>query len=290
MTRNPYVWIAWLFASMLAVIMTYNPAYLAIILISGILVSVFLRIKYLKIIKFSITLSAIPFLVNMFFVHLGKTVLFEIPFRIHIFGIPMPVFFVSGPITLEAIFFGLIMSLLLVDIILVFGIFNLVVGFDSIVRIIPGIFSKSALLASIAMNFIPTLTKDINSITDAQRSRGLNLIGGRLSERIRNHISIITPLLMNSLERSYNLAESMESRAYTGIRTGYKKTHWRKIDVIIVILIIISLSGILYAKISGYLEYWPYESLRIPEISSIAVISLLLLTIPALTSRNEYNS
>ncbi len=276
MTRNPYVWTAWLFASMIAVIMTYNPVYLAIILISGIFISIVLKIEWLRIIKFGIALSIVPFIVNVFFVHLGKTILFET---------------ILGLITLEAILFGLIMSLLLIDMILLFGIFNSVVGFDSILGITPNIFSKSALVASISMNFIPTLTRDMDSIRDIQRSRGLNLNNGSLSERIKNHISIITPLLMNSLERSYNLAEAMESRAYTGVRTRYKRWRWKKNDAVILILILISLSGILYSKISGYLEYWPYESLRIPEISIIVIIPLLLLAIPPIiTDRNETNN
>ncbi len=287
MSRNPHIWIAWLFVSMLAVIMTYNPVYLSIILISGIIISILLKIEWLRIIKFGIALSIVPFIVNVFFVHLGKTVLFEIPFRISVFGISISPLFISGPITLEAIIFGLIMSLLLIDMILIFGIFNSIVNFDEIIRVVPKAFSKSALVASISMNFIPTLTRDRDSIIDIQRSRGLNLNNGSLSERIKNHISIITPLLMNSLERSYNLAEAMESRAYTGVRTRYKRWRWKN-DTVILMLIIISLSGILYSKISGYMEYWPYESLRIPEISIIVIISLLPLAIsPIITDRNE---
>ncbi|MFQ6053098.1 MAG: energy-coupling factor transporter transmembrane component T family protein, partial [Candidatus Bathyarchaeia archaeon] len=53
---------------------------------------------------------------------------------------------------------------------------------------------------------------------DAQRSRGLELERGSILARIRNYIPILLPLIINSIRRSLELAEAMESRAFGASR------------------------------------------------------------------------
>jgi len=67
---------------------------------------------------------------------------------------------------------------------------------------------------TMAMRFVPVLAAEARSISDAQRSRGLELDRGRLIARVKNYIPILIPLVANSIKRSVELAEAMESRAY----------------------------------------------------------------------------
>lgn len=68
-----------------------------------------------------------------------------------------------------------------------------------------------------AVRFIPVVMLDAFQIMDAQRSRGLELDKGGLFTRARNMIPILVPLVVNSVIRSGELAEAMESRAYGAI-------------------------------------------------------------------------
>lgn len=68
-----------------------------------------------------------------------------------------------------------------------------------------------------AVRFIPVLMLDALSIMDAQKSRGLELEKGGIVRRVRKMIPILIPLVVNSVVRSGELAEAMESRAYGAV-------------------------------------------------------------------------
>lgn len=68
-----------------------------------------------------------------------------------------------------------------------------------------------------AVRFIPVMMLDTMQIMDAQKSRGLELEKGNFLKRIRNMIPVLIPLVVNSVIRSGELAEAMESRAYGAV-------------------------------------------------------------------------
>jgi energy-coupling factor transport system permease protein len=68
-----------------------------------------------------------------------------------------------------------------------------------------------------AVRFIPVMMLDTMQIMDAQKSRGLELEKGSFLKRIRNMIPVLIPLVVNSVIRSGELAEAMESRAYGSV-------------------------------------------------------------------------
>jgi energy-coupling factor transport system permease protein len=68
-----------------------------------------------------------------------------------------------------------------------------------------------------AVRFIPVMMLDTMQIMDAQKSRGLELEKGNILRRVRNMVPILIPLVVNSVVRSGELAEAMESRAYGAV-------------------------------------------------------------------------
>lgn len=68
-----------------------------------------------------------------------------------------------------------------------------------------------------AVRFIPVMMLDTLQIMDAQKSRGLELERGNILRRVRNMVPILIPLVVNSVIRSGELAEAMESRAYGAV-------------------------------------------------------------------------
>ena len=90
-----------------------------------------------------------------------------------------------------------------------------------------------AMMMTIALRFIPTLTEEAEKIMNAQKARGADLENGRLSERVKALIPILIPLLISSVRRAYELAEAMECRCYNGGegRTRMKQMHLKACDL-----------------------------------------------------------
>ncbi len=66
----------------------------------------------------------------------------------------------------------------------------------------------------IAVRFVPVLLLDALQIMDAQRSRGLEFDKGNIIQRLRKTVPVLVPLIAVALNRSLDLAEAMDSRAY----------------------------------------------------------------------------
>jgi energy-coupling factor transport system permease protein len=102
-----------------------------------------------------------------------------------------------------------------------------------------------------AIRFVPVLADEAQTIMDAQRSRGLELDKGNFLTRVRNYIPILLPLIINSIRRSLELAEAMESRAFgaTEDRTNLYELSMNKTDIAVLITAIILLILAIYTKL-----------------------------------------
>ena len=69
-----------------------------------------------------------------------------------------------------------------------------------------------------AIRFTPILAEELQTIMDAQRSRGLELDRGGPFSRIKRYVPILVPLIVNVLRRSYELAEAMEVKCFGASR------------------------------------------------------------------------
>jgi energy-coupling factor transport system permease protein len=108
-----------------------------------------------------------------------------------------------------------------------------------------------------AIRFVPVLAEEAQTIMDAQRSRGLELDKGSFLVRIRKYIPILLPLIINSIRRSLELAEAMESRAFgaTKYRTNLYELKMKLIDYIILILSLLLIATMIYIRF--YLPPFP---------------------------------
>lgn len=70
------------------------------------------------------------------------------------------------------------------------------------------------LTLAISLRFFPTFVSTIESITDAQRARGLELERGRLLKRSKNYVSVLVPAVVSALRTADTLALALQSRAY----------------------------------------------------------------------------
>lgn len=84
-----------------------------------------------------------------------------------------------------------------------------------------------AMMMTIALRFIPTLTDETNKIIAAQKARGADMENGGLFKRLKALMPILIPLLFSSVRRAYELAEAMDCRCYSG---GKGRTRLKKLS------------------------------------------------------------
>jgi energy-coupling factor transport system permease protein len=135
-------------------------------------------------------------------VHFGETVLFRLPAWLPLLG---------GPVTLEACVYGAINGLTLTAIFSGFSTFNRVTPARDLVRLTPRAFHEAGVVLSIALTFVPQMTRSLSRIREAQAVRGHRVRG------LRDWLPIFVPLLISGLERALGLAEAMVARGYGAI-------------------------------------------------------------------------
>jgi energy-coupling factor transporter transmembrane protein EcfT len=93
-------------------------------------------------------------------------------------------------------------------------------------------FTRISLTLSMILNFMPNLIAERSRVSDMVMFRGdMDATTPRM-KRLRAHGVVYQTLLMNALERSWLLAESMHVRGYGGNgRTNYGRPRWYRLDV-----------------------------------------------------------
>jgi energy-coupling factor transport system permease protein len=202
---HTWAWVAWLIAAAASAFTIRNPLYLILLLgVAWILYTTLGRTtpmgsswgSFVKLGAFLFAL-AIPF--NALSIHIGQIVLFRIPENWPIVG---------GSVTLEAIIAGAVSGLALLTILVVFAAFNAVVDHYQLLRATPSFLFQAGVVISIAITFVPQMVLSAREIRQAQRIRGHRFRG------LRDLLPLVLPLLANSLERSIQLAETMEARGF----------------------------------------------------------------------------
>ena len=112
---------------------------------------------------------------------------------------------------------------------------------------------------SMAVRYVPTIATETETIRDAQMSRGLELERGNVLQKVRNYIPILIPIIVSSIRRALQVAESLESRAFgsTAQRTSLYDLKLRKRDYGMMILTTLALIFALYVALIVRIQF-PY--------------------------------
>ncbi len=108
-----------------------------------------------------------------------------------------------------------------------------------------------AMMMTIALRFIPTLTEETTKIMNAQKARGADFTSGSLVRRARALVPILIPLLVSAFRRAEELADAMECRCYTGGegRTRMNVMHAEPKDFVLLAAVIALGAGIVVLNI-----------------------------------------
>lgn len=203
-TFDVRAWLVWLFAGGLLAIFAGNPLYLVLLLLISRLTQyacapVDTRGWRLPFWRISLMILVFSTIFNMFTAHIGRTVLYSLPSSWLLIG---------GPLTLEAAIYGFISGLRLITLLSFFLAFNTIVPVSELAALAPRALHELGLVVLIAITYVPETSRQFQRIRDAQTIRGHRLKG------LRAWRPIIIPLLISSLERALNLAETMVARGY----------------------------------------------------------------------------
>ncbi len=206
-TYHPVAWLAWLAAASLPALSTRNPLYLSLLLLAVGVTNLALgranpiARSWGAFVRFGVTLWLLTIPFTALTSHYGTVVLFRLPASWPVIG---------GPITLEAILYGVTGGLALISLLMVFATFNIAVDQARLLRMTPGFVYQAGVVAGIAVAFVPQMVASWQAIREAQQVRGHKVRG------IRDLLPLLLPLLVTSLERAMQLAESMEARGFGG--------------------------------------------------------------------------
>ena len=206
---HPGVWALWAAAAAMLALTTRNPAYLTLLFLAVVVVRAALpagpagRAGWGFFLRAGLLLWLITIPLNAFTAHYGQTVLFAIPRTLPLIGS-----LVGGPVTLEAAAYGFLSGLALLTLLLIFATLNQAVAPYQLLRALPPLFFQTGVMASIALSFIPQAATSLREIREAQAIRGHRPRG------LRDALPLLLPLLTTGLERSLQLAESLEARGF----------------------------------------------------------------------------
>ena len=162
-------------------------------------------------------------------------------------------YFRSGAITWDLVEYSIALTMRFIVLVTSFSLFFITTSPDKLSLAlekahIPYEFNFAFITA---IRFVPVLADEAQTIMDAQRSRGLELDKGNFLTRVKNYIPILLPLIINSIRRSLELAEAMESRAFgaTDDRTNLYELKMNNLDYIVLIVSVVLLIIAVYSKL-----------------------------------------
>lgn len=236
----------------------------------SLVISLFSAIAYLTVLKgrkaaFKRLLAVIPMLmcaavINPLFNHEGVTVLGYLP---------------SGnPLTAEAFFYGCGAAVMLACVIYHFSCYNEVMTSDKFVYLFGKLIPVLSMVVSMVLRFVPKLTKRLREIINAQKCIGRDIKKGRLWQRMKLAVKILSILVTWSLESSVETADSMKNRGY-GLsgRTAYSIFHFDKRDLAALIWILATSLSVIAGKVCGFLYYRYFPSFKMEWMSDGAVLT-----------------
>lgn len=105
-----------------------------------------------------------------------------------------------------------------------------------------------AMIISLTLRYIPTLTIEANRIIKAQKLRGINFDSKNIKERLVSISGVFIPMFVLSLSKSLKVADIMDIRLYNygKSRTNYRLNKWRKRDTSLLILNILILFIVIF--------------------------------------------
>lgn len=204
---HPVTWVVWLSAAVATVSLTRNPLYLLLLLLTLALVAEVERppgrTRPLDPVLFAAFTMLMGGLFNAATTHYGDTLMLRLPLSWPLVG---------GPITYEALFYGMTNGLVLGALVAAFAAFGAALPVGALLRLVPRAFYPLAVVVAVAVTYVPLTLRHAGQVREAQQLRGHQVRGWR------DGLPLVLPLLIGGLERALQLAEALAARGFAADR------------------------------------------------------------------------
>ncbi|MCB9140171.1 MAG: hypothetical protein H6642_17665 [Caldilineaceae bacterium] len=206
---HPLAWLIWLLAAVAVLTVTRNPIYLGLTLLwVGLTYAIVKRFwrgsagaPIFSPLAFALFVILVSTIFNGLTVHVGRLTLFTLPPSIPLLG---------GKVTGEALLYGALNGAALAGLFVAFAVVSRVVGVRALIRLAPRAYYAAAVVASIAVTYVPATRRHFEQVREAQAIRGHAMTSAR------SWLPLALPLLIGGLERALQLAEAMMARGFAG--------------------------------------------------------------------------
>ena len=203
-------------------------------------------------------------LINIFIVNAGNTVILTIG---------------SKQITLEIIIYVVVMSIKLLTILYLFYLLGDMLDTDKALSYLSKKSPKLTLMLLLCLKLMPNMKKRLISLKEVYMVRGIDFNSKSKKEALKANVPVLSILLEDSLEKSFDIAESAYVRGFfSGKRTEFERQEFKVKDYLIIAYFIMLLVIHIIFTILKLNYYDIYGSVNILSFFNIySVIQAILL-------------
>jgi len=115
-----------------------------------------------------------------------------------------------------------------------------------------GVHYKAAYAVSLTLRYFPDIQREYRNISLSQQARGLDLSRkAKFSQRVKNSLLIIIPLVFSTLDRIELISNAMDLRGFGKhkTRTWYSKKKLTKADIAAIVISILIFTGTILVSV-----------------------------------------
>ncbi|HTC85557.1 MAG TPA: energy-coupling factor transporter transmembrane component T, partial [Candidatus Acidoferrum sp.] len=141
---------------------------------------------------------------------------------------------------------------------------------------LPAPLERTGIALAAALSLVPGIPRSFGEVREAQLMRGVRMTG------LRALTDVLVPVALTAIERSMDLAEAMEARAFgSGRRSRFDRSTWSGRDLVVVAGALAAIVLAVGARAGGgAIDWYPYPVVTMPPIEPAMIAALVLLTPP----------
>ncbi|GAA3199115.1 energy-coupling factor transporter transmembrane component T [Lentilactobacillus kefiri] len=169
-------------------------------------------------------------------------------------------------LTAPALLYGAVMGLMLVQMLMAFGLLNVILPPNKLVYVFSSVTPRIGLLVVISANLVKAFVRNFHQLSMLQKTRNVDLTKGSLLSRIKSGGHLLQILLEDSLASGMETARLMDARGFGAAkRTHYHTYRWHPTDwaflcsatVLFSVIVIARLNQIGWSgSVAQYTNFW----------------------------------
>ena len=183
-----------------------------------------------------------------------------------------PLFFVNGnAFTLEAIWYGVFIAVMIVAVLLWSKSYSKIVTSDKFLYLFGRLLPKTALILSVALRYVPMLKTQAKRIRDAQKTLGL-YSSDSFIDRLVSSVKVYSALVGWSLENAVETGRHMKARGWgAGKHTSFSTFRFRRSDAAMLGFLFVTAGLVGAAALKNELTFSFYPDLTPLPVSFVSV-------------------